>query len=59
MSRTLSIINAGNIFARNFLKSVKGYDKIILGDICNNRKSVNSINLVFIKQKFKTKRIKY
>ena len=40
MSKTISIINAGNVFARNFLKTVKGYDRIILGDIFNNRKSV-------------------
>ncbi len=44
MSKTISIINAGNIFARNFLKTVNGYNKIVLGDIFNNRKSVKLIN---------------
>lgn len=42
MSKTISIINAGNVFAQNFLKTVSGYNKIVLGDIFNNRRSVNS-----------------
>jgi hypothetical protein len=40
MSKTISIINAGNIFARNFLKTINGYNRIVCGDIYNNRKSV-------------------
>ena len=41
MSKTISIINGSNIFGRNFLKALSGYDKIIVGDIYNKRKSVN------------------
>ncbi len=38
MSRQLSIINSANIFSLNFLKHIRGYDKVKLGDIYNSRK---------------------
>jgi hypothetical protein len=40
MSKTISIINAGNVYAQTFLKSLSGYNKIILGDCVNSRRSV-------------------
>ena len=49
MSKTISIINAGNIFARNYIKTINGYNKIVLGDIFNNRKSVRIIKTAFTK----------
>jgi hypothetical protein len=39
-SKKISIINAGNIYAQNFLKTIFGFDRISLGDILNSRKSV-------------------
>ncbi len=38
--KTITVINAANIYARNFVKTLRGYDRIILGDIYNNRRSV-------------------
>jgi hypothetical protein len=40
MSKKLSIINAGNIYAQNLLKTVSGFNKVSLGDVLNSRKSV-------------------
>ena len=40
MSKQISIINAGGVYAQTFLKNLKGYNKIVLGDIFNNRRSV-------------------
>jgi hypothetical protein len=40
MSKKISIINAGGVYAQNFLKNLKGYNNIALGDLFNNRKSV-------------------
>lgn len=41
MSKTIAVINAGNIYAQSFLKSLTGYNRIILGDCVNSRRSVN------------------
>jgi hypothetical protein len=41
MSKTISIVNAGNVYAQTFLKSLSGYNKIILGDCVNSRHSVS------------------
>ena len=41
MSKTISIINAGNVCAQTFLKSVSGYNRIVLGDCVNSRRSVS------------------
>lgn len=43
MSKKISIINAGGIYAQTFLKSLKGFNSIALGDLFNNRRSVFSI----------------
>ena len=40
MSRTISIVNAGNVYAQTFLKKLSGYNRIILGDCVNSRRSV-------------------
>lgn len=40
MSKKISIINAGGVYAQTFFKSIKGYDKIYLGDLLNSRRSV-------------------
>lgn len=38
MSKQISIINSANIFSLNFLKYIRGYDIVKLGDIYNSRK---------------------
>lgn len=45
----LTVVNSANVFARNFLRSLKAVEKsVILGDIYNSRTSVNSnLNIVF------------
>jgi hypothetical protein len=43
MSRNIAIVNAANVFARNYIKTLNGYNKIYLGDIFNSRHSVNII----------------
>ncbi len=40
MSRKISIINAGGVYAQTFIKNLKGYNNIALGDLFNNRRSV-------------------
>jgi len=40
MSKKISIINAGGVYAQTFLKNLKGYNNIYLGDLFNNRRSV-------------------
>lgn len=40
MSKKISIINAGGVYAQTFLKNLKGYNNIALGDLFNNRRSV-------------------
>lgn len=42
MSSKISIINCSNIYAINFLRNLKGYKKVILGDIDNSRRQVKS-----------------
>ena len=46
MSKKISIINAGNIYAQTLLKSLNGFNRVALGDILNSRKSVN-LNKLF------------
>ena len=47
MSKTISVINAGNIYAQTFLKNLTGFNRIILGDCINSRRSVRKFfNLV-------------
>jgi len=41
--RTLTIVNSANVYALNFLKNLRGYDRVILGDIYNNRNSVTHL----------------
>lgn len=41
MSKKISIVNAGSIYAQNFLKSINGFNRISVGDVLNSRKSVN------------------
>jgi hypothetical protein len=53
MNKTISIINAGNVYAQTFLKSVSGYSKIMLGDCVNGRRSVYFINFSFTGQSIK------
>jgi hypothetical protein len=50
MSKKISIINAGNIYAQTLLKSLNGFNRVSLGDILNSRKSViiKIKNLTFI-----------
>lgn len=49
MSKKISIINAGNIYAQTLIKNLNGFNKIALGDLLNNRRSVIILNLkVFI-----------
>lgn len=40
MSKNITIVNAANAFARNYLKSLRGYENVYLGDIFNSRHSV-------------------
>ena len=40
MSRTISIVNAGNVYAQTFLRSLSGFNRVILGDCVNSRRSV-------------------
>jgi len=40
MSQKISVINAAGIFAQNFVKNIRGFNHIALGDLFNNRKSV-------------------
>lgn len=37
--KTITIINSANTLAQNFLRNLRGYDRIICGDIRNNRYS--------------------
>lgn len=41
MSKQLTIINGANIYALNFLKQIRGYNKIVVGDIYNSRRHVS------------------
>jgi hypothetical protein len=47
--RTLTVVNAANVYSLNLLKTLRGYDRLILADIYNNRNSVIKTNkkLVF------------
>lgn len=49
MSKKISIINAGGIYAQTFLKNLRGFNHIALGDLFNNRKSVIIKILIFNK----------
>lgn len=40
MSKKISIVNAGNMYAQTLLKSLNGFNRISLGDVLNSRKSV-------------------
>jgi hypothetical protein len=40
MSRTISIINGGNVIGQTFLKNLSGFNKIKIGDVVNSRRSV-------------------
>jgi len=40
MSQKISVINAAGIFAQTFVKNIRGFNHIALGDLFNNRKSV-------------------
>ena len=40
MSSRISIINSANVYAMNFLRNIKGFNKITLGDIDNSRRHV-------------------
>lgn len=44
MSKKISIINAGCIYAQTLFKTIKGFDKIYLGDLMNSRRSVKIYN---------------
>jgi len=46
MSKKISIINTGGIYAQTFLKNLRGYNQIALGDLFNNRRSVNILKLI-------------
>jgi hypothetical protein len=52
MSKKISIINAGGIYAQTFFKNLRGYNQIALGDLFNNRRSVMRILLVVFFEKF-------
>jgi hypothetical protein len=40
MSRKLAIINAANTYAQNILPQIRGFNKVLCGDIYNSRQSV-------------------
>jgi len=40
MSKKITIINSGSIYAQTFLKNLRGFSNIALGDLFNNRRSV-------------------
>jgi len=40
MSKKISIINGGGMYAQTFFKNLTGFNKIAIGDLFNNRKSV-------------------
>ena len=44
MSKKISIINAGNIYAQTLIKNLNGFNKVSLGDLLNNRRSVIILN---------------
>lgn len=41
MSRQLTILNAANVYSVNFLRHIRGYNRIVLGDIYNHRNHVS------------------
>lgn len=54
MSKKISIINAGGIYAQTFLKNLRGFNHIALGDLFNNRRSVNKFLFPLNKFHYKT-----
>lgn len=46
MSKTIAIINSGNVYAQTFLKSLSGFNRVILGDCVNSRRSVRINHMI-------------
>lgn len=53
MSRKLTILNAANTYAQNIIPQIRGFNKILCGDIYNSRQSV-SLNYLFTENQFIT-----